>query len=84
MARRRGRRRDLEADMARLTPAGYEQTLRKSDRINFAVTPTEKNEIRSAATRYGLTVTEYFLRLHRLAEVAGKPKTAAIRRRRTP
>ncbi len=65
---RRRPRRDLEAEMNGLTPAGYEQALRKSDRVNFAVTPQEKAEIKRAATRYGLTVTEYLLRLHRLAE----------------
>lgn len=74
MARRRRPRRDLEADMAGVSPGDYEQILRKSDRINFTVTPTEKAEIKKAATRYGLTVTEYLLRLHRLAEIAAGRK----------
>ena len=67
MARLRSPRRNLEADVARLHGKDFEQALMKSDRINFAVTPGEKSEIQTAARKYGLTVTDYFLRLHRLA-----------------
>lgn len=70
MARPRRPRRDLEAEMAVVSPADYVQALRKSDRINFTVTPSEKARIKKAANRYGLTVTEYLTRLHELAENA--------------
>lgn len=38
----------------------------KPDRINFLVTSAEKREIQETAKAFGLTVTEYLLRLHRL------------------
>jgi hypothetical protein len=40
--------------------------LAKLDRINFLVAPIEKREIQETAKGFGLTVTEYLLRLHRL------------------
>jgi hypothetical protein len=38
----------------------------KLDRINFLVAVAEKQEIQETAKGFGLTVTEYLLRLHRL------------------
>lgn len=43
--------------------------------ITFRVTSAEKSEIRTVAEKLGLSVTDYFLRLHRaakgLSEAAG-------------
>lgn len=56
--------------------------LTKSERITFAATVSEKASIFASAKRYHLTVTEYLMRLHQLAEqIAGSEP--ATRRRRT-
>jgi hypothetical protein len=41
--------------------------MRKSERINFVVTAAQKREIQATARSFRLTVTDYFLNLHRLA-----------------
>jgi hypothetical protein len=49
----------------------------KTDRIIFAVTHSEKAEIKAAAVREGVTTTEYLLRLHRKAEELRRKKGGA-------
>jgi hypothetical protein len=65
MARRRSApsSQDLESIAGRITPS---EDLSKSERINFLVSPTEKREIKETAKTFGLTTTDYLLRLHRL------------------
>lgn len=41
--------------------------LDRSVRVNFNVTPQQHEEIRASAEAFGLSVTEYFVRLHDLA-----------------
>lgn len=48
--------------------------------LNMRLSQVEKEGIKAAATRYGLTVTEYLLRLHALvSERAAKAKTKSGR-----
>jgi len=42
--------------------------LTKDQAVTIRVTSTEKEEMKQAATRYGLTLTEYVSRLHDFAE----------------
>ncbi len=65
MARRRSAppSQDLESVAGRISPS---EDLSKSERINFLLSPSEKREIQDTATAFGLTTTDYLLRLHRL------------------
>ena len=67
MARRRSApsSQDLESVAGRITPS---EDLLKSERINFLVSPAEKREIQETAAGFGLTMTDYLLRLHRLTK----------------
>ncbi len=47
-------------------PADLDAAMGPRQRINFLVTPAEKAEIEETAQFFGLTVTDYMLRLHRL------------------
>lgn len=63
---------DLTPDDVRAALGG-EPRPDKLDRINFLVTPKEKAEIQETAKAFGLTVTEYLLRLHRLTRSMMRP-----------
>ena len=54
--------------MKAMPPERLELILRKSETVQIRVTPAEKDEMKRAASRYGLTVTEYLSRLHALAQ----------------
>jgi hypothetical protein len=60
------------------------EDLPKTARINFLVSPAEKSEIQETATSFGLTTTDYLLRLHRLTRsmLDGQRSRAAKRGRR--
>lgn len=45
-----------------------EKALGKTERLNVLVTPQQKQEIRAAAERYGLSMTDYLMRVHALVE----------------
>lgn len=48
-------------------PAGrIEEYMSRKMTLNMRLSQVEKEGIKAAATRYGLTVTEYLLRLHAL------------------
>lgn len=53
--------------MRKLPRERVAQVLDRSVRVNFNVTPQQHEEIRAAADAVGLSVTEYFVRLHDLA-----------------
>lgn len=57
-------------DMARTltpeTPEAQRDRLEKSDRVNLRISPEEKAEMAATAEAFGLGVSEYLLRLHRL------------------
>ena len=56
------------AKLARkIDPARLEMALNKTDSIRIRVTPAEKEEIKRAAAKYGTTISDYLLQLHRLA-----------------
>lgn len=57
---------DLEATLRPVTPSTIRDRLAKTARIAFQLSPAEKEEIASTASGFGLTVTDYLLRLHRL------------------
>jgi hypothetical protein len=67
MSRRTEKRaQDLEAVLHPVTPSAVRDRLAKSARIAFQLAPAEKREIAETASAFGLTVTDYLLRLHRL------------------
>ncbi len=45
-----------------------ERALGKAERVNFLVTPQKKQEIQTAADRFGLSMTDYLVRLHDMVE----------------
>jgi|GEM_PF-3207560 len=58
-------------------------TLAKSPRIEMRVTVLEKDEIQRTAKSLGLTVTDYFLSLHRFVRPRlERPKNTAGEKRR--
>jgi hypothetical protein len=74
----------LVKTMKAMPPERLAQVLRKGVTVQIRVTEQEKGEMKRAASRYGLTVTDYLCRLHGLAEeIARKAGPSRIRRRRT-
>lgn len=67
---------DLAVRMRGVDPARIHGALRKTERLNVRATPTEKAGIAAAAERYNLTISEYLLRLHELAEQRGRRQAA--------
>lgn len=60
---------------------GFRQmTARRTQRVNFLVTKAEKAEILKEAESRRLTVSEYFLRLHRRVMEAGRGARSGKRR----
>jgi uncharacterized protein (DUF1778 family) len=54
--------------MKRISSKEIGEALGKVERINLLLTPQQKGEIRAAAERYGLSMTDYLMRLHALVE----------------
>jgi hypothetical protein len=59
---------DLEKAVRRIRRPEVEKALGKTERLNLLVTPQQKKEIRAAAERYGLSMTDYLVRIHALVE----------------
>jgi len=64
---------EMQADLARLKKLvqgipkdRLSLVLERSKRVNFTVTPQEHEDIRRTAESFGLTMTDYILRLHAL------------------
>jgi predicted DNA binding CopG/RHH family protein len=49
-------------------PARLAQVLDKKERINLRVSEADKEAMQSTAKAFGLTVTDYLLRLHAFAQ----------------
>jgi hypothetical protein len=63
------RRLDRLAEVLRgATDAQLEEVLTKSESLTVRLTAAEKEEMKAAASWYGLTLTEYLSRLHAFAE----------------
>lgn len=60
--------RDLERLIREIPKRKLEDALGKTERLNLLVTPQQKEGIRAAAERYGLSMTDYLLRIHALVE----------------
>ncbi len=60
--------RDLEDDVRGVPLREVRKALGKTERLNLLVTPQQKDEIRRAAERYGLSMTDYLLRVHALVD----------------
>jgi len=70
MTRRKDIRKDLDrlAELARgIPPERLEKALRKSKLLTMRVSEADHEDIKQTASALGLTVTDYLLRLHRLA-----------------
>lgn len=63
----------LEEVARLLRPSDVAQE-KATERINFLVSPSEKEAIWGAAEGFGLTITDYLLRLHRLTVSMMAPK----------
>jgi hypothetical protein len=67
MTRRRGSgSEDLEQVLRATTPSAVRDQLAKTDRLDVRLSAAEKREIQETAQAFGLTATDYVLRLHRL------------------
>jgi uncharacterized protein (DUF1778 family) len=65
---------DLGRTIRAIPASEIQSALRRTARLNLLVTPQQKAEVRAAADRYGLSMTEYLLRLHALVEArVGRP-----------
>lgn len=58
----------LESDFQKIPPKEIRAALGRAERINLLLSPQQKKEIRAAAERYGLSMTDYLLRIHALVE----------------
>lgn len=67
---------ELRRTLAPSTPWAERDRAEKTDRVNVRISPAEKAEMAQTAESFGLGVSEYLLRLHRL--------TVAIQGRRRP
>jgi Mobilization protein NikA len=65
---------ELRRVLTPTTPWAERDRAQKTDRVNVRISPSEKAEMAQTAERFGLGVSEYLLRLHRL--------TVAIQERR--
>jgi len=59
---------DLEKIVRQIPRRYVEKALGRTERMNLLVTPQQKAEIREAAARYDLSMTDYLTRLHALVE----------------
>jgi hypothetical protein len=69
----------LDRVVGEVSDHGIRTALGKTERMNLLVTPAQKEEIRLAAERYGLSMTDYLLRLHSLIQSRippGRPRKA--------
>jgi hypothetical protein len=58
----------LEKLTQQISPKEIGVALGKTERLNLLVTPQQKGEIRAAAERFGLSMTDYLVRIHSLIE----------------
>lgn len=58
----------LERTTRQIAPKEIRAALGKAERINLLLSPQQKEEVRAAAERYGLSMTDYLLRIHALVE----------------
>jgi len=58
----------LEKATRQIAPKEIRVALGKTERLNLLVTPQQKEEIRAAAERFGLSMTDYLVRIHSLIE----------------
>jgi uncharacterized protein (DUF1778 family) len=58
----------LEQVVRKIPREEIRKALGKTKRMNLLLTPQQKDEIRAAAERYGLSMTDYLLRIHSLIE----------------
>jgi predicted DNA binding CopG/RHH family protein len=75
MAKRKDVQKDLDrlADLVKRIPAErLEKVLLKNRLLTMRITEADHEDIKRTASRLGLTVTDYMLRLHRM--VSGKMK----------
>jgi predicted DNA binding CopG/RHH family protein len=70
MAKRKDVQKDLDrlAELAKgIPPERLEKALRKSRLLTMRVSETDHEDLKKTASKLGLTVTDYLLRLHYLA-----------------
>ncbi len=58
----------LEEVVRKIPREKVRKALGKTERMNVLLTPQQKEEIRAAAERYGLSMTDYLIRIHALIE----------------
>jgi uncharacterized protein (DUF1778 family) len=58
----------LEQVVRKIPREEIRKALGKTKRMNILLTPQQKEGIRAAAERYGLSMTDYLIRLHALTE----------------
>lgn len=60
--------RDVARVIREIPKRELEHAFGKTERLNLLVTPQQKQEIRATAERYGLSMTDYLIRIHALVE----------------
>ncbi len=73
-------RKPASLESVNLAGAFRQRPPRRIERVNFLTTPAEKAEILEEAESRGLTITEYFLKLHRRVLEAGRTARPGKRR----
>lgn len=58
----------LEDAVRRIPRVEIRKALGRTERMNLLLTPQQKEEIRTAAERFGLSMTDYLIRIHSLIE----------------
>lgn len=63
---------EIPRDLTPATPWPERGRAEKTDRVNVRISPDEKAEMAATAESFGLGVSEYLLRLHRLTVAIGR------------
>jgi len=64
---------DIEKAVRGIKRRNIESAVGNTARLNLLVTPQQEAEIRAAAERYDLSMTDYLIRLHELVEARVRP-----------
>lgn len=56
--------RSVKTEMPEVSKSDLQRNLRKTETLNFRLTPAEKESLRRAASELGMSVSEYMLRCH--------------------
>jgi hypothetical protein len=84
MPPRKKRASELGAVLHRVTPDSVRDSLAKTARVVFQISPAEKREIQETASGFSMTMSEYLVQVHRLFRrlTGGKTPKSVVKGRR--